>query len=239
VPSVIRRPPSIASLAVSRQAPSLRGHSPGAPRGAGTATSGMENGPPMRLRSGGGCVRSSAPLRKRMSADEQEPEGPSLTSVQMAGSVGLRGVYHDISNTWLAHGYSSSSLTTQAHSRSHGGPPKSPPVRSPPVTPPPPSGRVGRHSREADRFSGALTNPCQPMPKSRGRKPKKHRAPATAAPKKRLDTFSTTPQVSPLSTQPPQEPPPATAPRQEQPASKIKQIAKRMMPLWHWLRTTC
>jgi hypothetical protein len=49
------------------------------------------------------------------------------------------------------------------------GPPKSPPVRSPPVTPPPPSGRVGRHSREADRFSGALTNPCQPMPKSRGR----------------------------------------------------------------------
>jgi hypothetical protein len=119
------------------------------------------------------------------------------------------------------------------------GPPKSPPVRSPPVTPPPPSGRVGRHSREADRFSGALTNPCQPMPKSRGRKPKKHRAPATAAPKKRLDTFSTTPQVSPLSTQPPQEPPPATAPRQEQPASKIKQIAKRMMSLWHWLRTTC
>src|SRR5437660_8368048 len=86
---------------------------------------------------------------------------------------------------------------------------------------------------------GALTNPCQPMPKSRGRKPKKHRAPATAAPKKRLDTFSTTPQVSPLSTQPPQEPPPATAPRQEQPASKIKQIAKRMMSLWHWLRTTC
>jgi hypothetical protein len=140
---------------------------------------------------------------------------------------------------WPALGFAGSNPIcpgTQSVSR---GPPKSPPVRSPPVTPPPPSGRVGRHSQEADRFSGALTNPCQPMPKSRGRKPKKHRAPATAAPKKRLDTFSTTPQVSPLSTQPPQEPPPATAPRQEQPASKIKQIAKRMMSLWHWLRTTC
>jgi hypothetical protein len=42
------------------------------------------------------------------------------------------------------------------------------------------------------------------MPKSRGRKPKKNRAPSTAAPKKRLDTFNTTPQAPPLSTQPPQ-----------------------------------
>jgi hypothetical protein len=33
LPSVIRRPPSIASLAVSRQAPSLRGHSPGRAEG--------------------------------------------------------------------------------------------------------------------------------------------------------------------------------------------------------------
>jgi len=73
------------------------------------------------------------------------------------------------------------------------------------------------------------------MPKSRGRKPKKNRSPATAAPKKRLDNFNNTPQVSPLSTQPAQEPPPPTAPRQEQPASKIKQIA---MTLWRWLRTT-
>src|SRR5262249_34349669 len=54
------------------------------------------------------------------------------------------------------------------------------------------------------------------MPKSRGRKPKKKRAPASA-PKKRLDNFNTTPQELPLSTQPPQEPPLATAPRQEQP----------------------
>src|SRR5439155_13038247 len=59
------------------------------------------------------------------------------------------------------------------------------------------------------------------MPKSRGRKPKKKRAPASA-PKKRLDNFNTTPQELPLSTQPPQEPPLATAPRQEQPAPKIK-----------------
>jgi hypothetical protein len=73
------------------------------------------------------------------------------------------------------------------------------------------------------------------MPKSRGRKPKKNRVPATAALKKRLDYFNHTPQVSPLSTQPAQEPLPATAPRQEQPASKIKQIA---MTLWRWLRTT-
>src|SRR4029453_9697556 len=58
------------------------------------------------------------------------------------------------------------------------------------------------------------------MPKSRGRKPKKKRAPASA-PKKR------TPQELPLSTHPPQEPPPlATAPRQQQPTPKIKQIAK-------------
>jgi hypothetical protein len=65
------------------------------------------------------------------------------------------------------------------------------------------------------------------MPKSRGRKPKKKRAPASA-PKKRLDNLNTTPQELPLSTQPPQEPSPlATAPRQEQqPIPKIKQIAK-------------
>src|SRR4029453_1395350 len=51
------------------------------------------------------------------------------------------------------------------------------------------------------------------MPKSRGRKPKKKRAPASA-PKKRLDNLNATPQELPLSTQPPQEPPPlATAPR--------------------------
>src|SRR6266542_3689534 len=64
------------------------------------------------------------------------------------------------------------------------------------------------------------------MPKSRGRKPKKKRAPASA-PKKRLDNLNATPQELPLSTQPPQEPPPlATAPRQQQPTPKIKQIAK-------------
>src|SRR6266516_8112896 len=63
------------------------------------------------------------------------------------------------------------------------------------------------------------------MPKSRGRKPKKKRAPASA-PKKRLDNFNTTPQEAPLPTQPPQEPPLATAPRQEQPTRRIKQIAK-------------
>jgi hypothetical protein len=45
------------------------------------------------------------------------------------------------------------------------------------------------------------------MPKSRGRKPKKKRALASA-PKKRLDNLSATPQELPLSTQPPQEPPP-------------------------------
>ena len=73
---------------------------------------------------------------------------------------------------------------------------------------------------------------CLPMPKSRGRKPKKNRAPATAAPKKRLDNFNNTPQVSPVSAQPAQEPPPATAPHQEQPTSKLKQIA---MTLWRWL----
>jgi hypothetical protein len=60
------------------------------------------------------------------------------------------------------------------------------------------------------------------MPKSRGRKPKEKRAPASA-PKKRLDNFNTTPQEPPLSTQPPQEPPLA---RQEQPTPKIKKIAK-------------
>jgi hypothetical protein len=65
------------------------------------------------------------------------------------------------------------------------------------------------------------------MPKSRGRKPKKKRAPASA-PKKRLDNLNATPQELPLSIQPPQEPSPlATAPRQEQqPIPKIKQIAK-------------
>src|SRR4030095_599373 len=63
------------------------------------------------------------------------------------------------------------------------------------------------------------------MPKSRGRKPKKKRAPASAA-KKRLDNFNTTPQELPLSTQPPPEPPLPTAPRQEQPTPKIKKIAK-------------
>src|SRR5713226_5927856 len=42
------------------------------------------------------------------------------------------------------------------------------------------------------------------MPKSRGRKPKKKRTPASA-PKKRLDNFNTTPQEPALSTQPPQE----------------------------------
>src|SRR5215813_12883608 len=64
------------------------------------------------------------------------------------------------------------------------------------------------------------------MPKSRGRKPKKKRAPASA-PKKRLDNLKATPQELPLPTQPSQEPPPlATAPRQEQSTPKIKQIAK-------------
>src|SRR5262245_46936943 len=64
------------------------------------------------------------------------------------------------------------------------------------------------------------------MPKGRGRKPKKKRAPASA-PKKRLDNLNATPQELPLSTQPPQEPPPlATAPLQEQSTPKIKQIAK-------------
>src|SRR5262245_65552267 len=59
------------------------------------------------------------------------------------------------------------------------------------------------------------------MPKSRGRKPKKKRAPASA-PKKRLDNFNTTPQEPPLLTQPPQEPLLGTAPRQEQPTKKKK-----------------
>ena len=58
--------------------------------------------------------------------------------------------------------------------------------------------------------------------------------PATAAPKKRLDNFNNTPEVSPFSTQPAQDPPPATAPRQEQPTSKQKQVA---MTLWRWLRS--
>jgi hypothetical protein len=63
------------------------------------------------------------------------------------------------------------------------------------------------------------------MPKSRGRKPKKKRAPASA-PKKRIDNFNTTPQELALSAQPRQEPPLARAPRQEQPTPKIKKIAK-------------
>ena len=75
---------------------------------------------------------------------------------------------------------------------------------------------------------------CLPMPKSRGRKPKKNRAPATPAPAKRLNNFNNTPQVSPFSTQPAQEPPPATALRQEQSTSKLKQIA---ITLWRWLRS--
>jgi hypothetical protein len=63
------------------------------------------------------------------------------------------------------------------------------------------------------------------MPKSRGRKPKKKRTPASA-PKKRLDSFNNTPQEPALSTQPPQEPPSAMAPRQEKSTPKIKQIVK-------------
>ena len=55
---------------------------------------------------------------------------------------------------------------------------------------------------------------CLPMPKSRGRKPKKNRAPANGAPK-RLDTLNTTPQEPPISIPPPQEPP----------SPKIEQIA--------------
>jgi hypothetical protein len=62
------------------------------------------------------------------------------------------------------------------------------------------------------------------MPKSRGRKPKKQGAPATA-PKQRLDQSKTAPQEE-LSAQPPREPPLATLPRQEQPTSTIKQIVK-------------
>jgi hypothetical protein len=63
------------------------------------------------------------------------------------------------------------------------------------------------------------------MPKSRGRKPKKKRAPASA-PKKALDNSKTAPQEPALSAQPPREAPLATAARQEQPTPKIKQIAK-------------
>jgi hypothetical protein len=84
------------------------------------------------------------------------------------------------------------------------------------------------HWREADSLSAFYlirANPCLPMPKSRGRKPKKKRAQASA-PKERLDNFSTTPQEPPLSTQPPQEPPLARAPREEQFTPRIKQIAK-------------
>jgi hypothetical protein len=63
------------------------------------------------------------------------------------------------------------------------------------------------------------------MPKSRGRKPKKKRAPVSA-PKKALDNSKTAPQEPALLAQPPREAPLATAPRQEQPTPKIKQIAK-------------
>jgi hypothetical protein len=63
------------------------------------------------------------------------------------------------------------------------------------------------------------------MPKSRGRKPKKNRAPASA-PKKTLDNSKTAPQEPALSAQPRREAPLATPPRQEQPTPKIKQIAK-------------
>jgi hypothetical protein len=73
------------------------------------------------------------------------------------------------------------------------------------------------------------------MPKSRGRKPKKHRAAFPAAPKKSANNFNNTPQVSSPSMLPSQEPPSAVAPHGEQPASKIKQIA---MTLWRWLRAT-
>jgi len=80
------------------------------------------------------------------------------------------------------------------------------------------------------------------MPKSRRRKPKKNRPPTTAAPKKRLDSFSTAQQVPPLSTEPLQEPPSVTAPRQEQPASQIKQTAKRLADwwqrAWRWMRSS-
>ncbi len=62
------------------------------------------------------------------------------------------------------------------------------------------------------------------MPKSRGRKPKKKPAPASA-PKRALDNSKTAPQEPASSAQPPREPL-ATAPRQGQPTSKIKQIAK-------------
>jgi hypothetical protein len=63
------------------------------------------------------------------------------------------------------------------------------------------------------------------MPKSRGRKPKKKRAPASA-PKKTLDNSKIAPQEPASSAQPPREAPLTTASRQEQPTSKIKQIAK-------------
>src|SRR5262245_42772165 len=48
-------------------------------------------------------------------------------------------------------------------------------------------------SRESDLRDPCPTY-CLPMPKSRGRKPKKKRGPASA-PKKRLDNFNTTPQA--------------------------------------------
>src|SRR5262252_3520238 len=63
------------------------------------------------------------------------------------------------------------------------------------------------------------------MPKSRGRKPKKKRAPASA-PKKALDSSKTAPQEPALPAQSPRESSLARAPSQEQPTLKIKQIAK-------------
>src|SRR5207247_6307545 len=91
-------------------------------------------------------------------------------------------------------------------------------------TPPPHAIELLDPTRPGNACSILLVH-CLPMPKSRGRKPKKKRTP-TSAPKKRLDNFNTTPQEPALSTQPSQEPPLATAPRQEQPTPKIKQIAK-------------
>src|SRR6266568_2682691 len=84
--------------------------------------------------------------------------------------------------------------------------------------------RAPRSTRPGNACSILLVH-CLPMPKSRGRKPKKKRTPASA-PKRQLDNFNTTPQEPALSTQPPQEPPLATGPHQEQPTPKIKQIAK-------------
>ena len=61
----------------------------------------------------------------------------------------------------------------------------------------------------SDPFNPLLTYAQKPRTEA-----EKNRAPATVAPKKRLDNFNNTPEVSPFSTQPAQELPPATAPRQ-------------------------